>query len=318
LRLGLPDLKEYIILTTQTSNAKTFIVLNPVAGTSDPDEMRYLIATKFTQKNVDYKLYVTTGEENLSKIVEEEINEGYQRVLAIGGDGTVSMTASALVGKNIPLGIIPAGTGNVLAQDLKIPLDIRRAMDLALANPAVRSIDAMKYSETYYFLNIGTGVTSSTLATMDQTDKRRFGVLAYIWQGIPKLVEFQSHRFQLTLDGVREDVDAVEVMVVNAGTMGMDPFTWDRDVAIDDGSLGVCVVKAKNIAELPRLAVDLATGKQRQNPNIACFSIAEEVKIESTSDLPVQADGELIGSLPVKVRVVPKALPVIVPEKTKK
>lgn len=109
----------------QTS--KVFVVHNPVAGTSDPELVRSEIENHLELTGNKHKIYETSGQEDVREIVNDALQQGFQVIWAAGGDGTVAAVVNGLVNKNTPMGIIPIGTGNALARELNIPLDVGAA-----------------------------------------------------------------------------------------------------------------------------------------------------------------------------------------------
>ena len=112
---------------TITPNGKPhrlFFILNPVAGHYQAQNVQRVFAEIFDRQKIAYDIYETTGQENLIEIVQAALGKNYSAIVAGGGDGTVSGVASGLITSDIPLGILPLGTGNLVARELEIPLDL--------------------------------------------------------------------------------------------------------------------------------------------------------------------------------------------------
>ena len=292
---------------------KTFFILNPVAGTTDAEQAAELIQSACSSRSLDYRIHKTSKGEDISPVVADALSEGYQRFAALGGDGTVAMVAACLVGRNIPLGIMPGGSGNVLAKELAIPIDIAASLELLLDSPKIRILDGMLANGKYYFLNVGAGVSSLTTKNTRREDKRKFGLVAYLWRGLEQIVRYSPRRFRVIADGEEYRYRASEVMVVNASIMGAPPFKWSPDIEPDDRSLEVCIITARKLKEVPRFMLDVLLDRQESSPYINCVPVRKEVYLDVSNPLPVQGDGEIIGTTPVKVAVIPAALHVIVP-----
>jgi diacylglycerol kinase (ATP) len=292
--------------------AKTFVILNPVAGMTQADRARQRIEAAMQVRQIFYEAYETCGGDDLQKIVHRARGEGFERFLAVGGDGTVAAAAGALANSGLSVGIVPAGTANALARELHIPLDFNQALDQALDSPGRRQIDAIRVGETCYFLNISVGVTSQTMLRVARQEKRRFGILAYIWKGLKQILAARPQRFWLRVDGRRIACRASEVMVANAGILGLEPFHLDPAISLDDGCLDVCVVAARNLAEIQQFIFDILTRQGQLNPRFSCFKAQHEITVETGRPLPVQADGEVVGLTPIEVDVMPRAVVVIV------
>lgn len=300
---------------SKNGQAKTFIVINPAAGTTDADAARATLEDALSEHGVEYKIHLTRKDDNIPEIVGKAIDSGFQRVAAIGGDGTVSLVAAALVNRNIPLGILPAGSGNVLARDLGIPLELPDALKLLLNYTRIRTIDAMQVDDKFFFLNVSAGMSSLIMQKTKRQDKRRWGMLAYVWRFIEQINRFRPYPFRVTIDGKENRLLATEVLIANASFMGVNPyFHTKREIKPDDGALDVCVVVARKPSQLPALIFEQITRRTTQTPTIEALPAKNEIILDSRRRLPVQADGELAGATPVTVKVHPRALQVIVPE----
>ena len=292
--------------------SKTYVILNPVAGMTDARLARRRVDAAMESRHLEYEIYETGGGEDLQKSIRDAWGRGFERFLAVGGDGTVAAVAGSLANTHYPVGIVPAGTANALARELHIPLFFNQALGLALDSQARRRIDAIRVGETCYFLNISVGVTSQTMLRIARQEKRRFGLLAYIWKGLKQILAARPQRFRLQVDDRRIACRASEVMVANASILGLEPFHLDPAIALDDGYLDVCVVLARNLAEIERFIFDIVTRRGHLNPQFSCFRAQHQITIETSRPLPVQADGEVVGFTPVQVEVLPGAVQIIV------
>jgi diacylglycerol kinase (ATP) len=290
---------------------KPFIVANPVAGNADTDEVRRLIDQHLPES--DREIFETTGEEKISEVVAEALERGFDLIVAAGGDGTVSGVAAGLVNQQVPMAILPIGTGNALARELGIPLNLEEAIQLMVGDFDIRAIDGMWVKGWLSVLSVGIGITSMTMQETGREQKRRFGLLAYLWTGLLQLSGLSLNRFELEIDGKIKKVRASEVFISNSRVVGVKPFNLGEDVRPDDGEMAVCVVRARTAWDYVRVVAQLATG-QRRSKEIDCEQARQKVKVSASRELPIQADGEVVGSTPVEVQVVPTAVRVVVPK----
>jgi diacylglycerol kinase (ATP) len=295
------------------NTARVFVVLNPVAGHSDPEFIRQALDRHLASGNRTYQVYETTGQEQLSKVVRAALDEGFNLFVAAGGDGTVSGVAGGLIHSGTPLGIIPVGTGNALARELDIPLHPEDALKLLIGEHTLKCIDAMQVKERFFTLIISVGLTSIAIRDTGRESKRRLGRLAYIWTGLRGLLGFQPQRFTIIVDDQRHRVRASELAVVNAGILGGSPFRWGPHIRLDDGQLDIAIVRVRTLFDYFRLAWDVLWNRQKQDPNIRYLQARQTIEINSDRPLVVQGDGEVIGRTPVQVQVVPNAVQVIIP-----
>ncbi|MGC9358000.1 MAG: diacylglycerol/lipid kinase family protein, partial [Anaerolineae bacterium] len=123
---------------------RTFFVVNPVAGTSEAEEVKENIRRHCDEAGWNCEIHETSSGEEVGKVVRETQGEGFDLFVACGGDGTVSGVAGGLVHAEQPMGIVPTGTGNVFAQDLGIPRNIDEALALITGDHNIRPIDVMR------------------------------------------------------------------------------------------------------------------------------------------------------------------------------
>ena len=295
---------------------KTFIVVNPVAGTSQLEDVREKIQTALQAHDIPFEVYETKGDDNFKQIIRNAIQEGCKLVITAGGDGTLSGVIDGLVDTKIPLLILPTGTWNALAQALNIPLQIDGALDLLFQDHLIQTIDAMEFEKKYYVLSISTGVGSRTMKDVKREEKRRFGRLADLRSALAHVLEFRSHQFDIKIDGKPAKFRASELMVANSSILGLKVLRLDPGIRMDDGKLNVCSIYANTVTEYLRLALSMIRGDQQHNWNIWCVEALQEVEIHSREKLPVQGDGELIGRLPIKVKIHPQAVQIVTPPNT--
>lgn len=295
---------------------KTFIVVNPVAGVTQPEAVREKIESSLQTRDIPFEIYETKGDDNFRHIVRNAIQQGFKLVIAAGGDGTLSGVVDGLVDTQIPLLILPTGTWNALAQALDIPLQVDAAIELLFQEHRIQTIDAMEVDTNYFVLSISAGVGSRTMEGVKREDKRRFGKLADLRAGIVHLLEFRSYLFEVKIDGRFSRFRASELMVSNSSILGLKILKLDPSIQMDDGKLNVCRIYANSISEYLRLAASMLRGDQQHSWNLLCVEALQEVEIHCREKLPVQGDGELIGKLPITVKVHPKAVQIVTPAKS--
>ncbi len=289
-----------------------FVIINPVAGKSDPEHIRAKLDRAFQEAGWTYQIYETTGEEDLAGVVGEKLQEDIDLFIAAGGDGTFSDVAAGLVNAGEPLAIIPVGTGNVLARDLDIPLEIEAAIDLIVSSTKTIEIDAMGVDDRYFFMNITTGVTAEAMRTTEHESKQRLGRLAYIIEGTRHLLGFQPHRFDINVDGVEARHRASEILVINSHAVGAPYVSWGEQVCINDGILNLAIIRGRTLGAYLQIMWDLVWQHQRRNPSISSMQVTQKLAIDTQTPLAVQGDGDYIGETPVEITVVPQAVNILV------
>jgi diacylglycerol kinase (ATP) len=290
-----------------------FVVVNPAAGRAQAGLIMKSLHDIARGRGWRLEVYETSGEELLPELVRNAVDEGAEMVFAAGGDGTVSAVVDGLVNTTVPLGIIPAGTGNVLAQELGIPLDISRACQMLADHPATRSIDALQAGAGFFVLSIGAGINAMTIKGTSPKRKRQLGPLAYVWTVFKVLAGFQPHTFTIVADGQRRRVRAADVLLTNVATI-TGPLRWGRHIRPDDGQIDICILRARNLLDI-LLAVWDATvpNRPRRERNLRYWHARHSVLLFADEPVPVQGDGEPLGETPIEAQVWPGAISVLVP-----
>jgi len=291
-----------------------FVILNPVAGQSDPDEVRQVLRMAFESVSWPYRIHETTGCDDIPALIDEVRREGADLIVAAGGDGTVSAVANALVGTDLLLGIIPLGTGNVLSLELGIPQTLAEAADLLVSGSETCCLDAMRVGGRNYFLQIGIGLDSLMIRDTSRAAKRRFGRIAYMVTLARTLIGYQSNRLTLEIDGRRHRARGWDVLIANAGTLGTPLLHWSPEICPTDGHLNLVVLEVDSPLDVLKATWRLLLNLPRNEPPLVLYNVYRSCRVATARPAPVQADGEIIGNTPVVVKVVPRAVTVLVAE----
>lgn len=235
-------------------------------------------------------------------------------VFTLGGDGTVMEVLHALRMTGIPVGIIPAGTGNLLARALAIPLDVNRAVR-ALLGGVVRNVD-LGYIHTdpvrMFAFAAGVGIDATMIERTTSYAKKRLGVLAYILAAAA--AAFRHDRFRVrivTEQGVFEH-DTSLTLIANFGSVLYGHLALGPGITPDDGRLDVCVYAPRSGWDALHLVWRILRRDYRADGRMY-FVPVREVVIECDPPRILQADGEIIGMSPVRISVDPGAAALLVP-----
>ena len=299
----------------EAGTSRVFVVINARSGNASPDLVRKALESQGAEGAVDLQIHEPREGEDISATVRQAVANGFETVVAAGGDGTVSAVANAMVGTPSRLGIIPLGTTNVLARELGIPLDLEEACALLCGPSTTATIDAMRVNTTNYFTQIGIGIDAVMIRDTPVEQKRRLGIVAYLWTWATRLIGFQPHRFSISADGQRARPRALQVLLANSGALGTSGLRWGSDVRVDDGRIEVCILRARTLLDYLSVGWNVVRGRHRDERNIQYLTARRAVAIHTERPIPVQGDGEVIGETPLEVQVVPGALRVVVPSR---
>jgi YegS/Rv2252/BmrU family lipid kinase len=294
---------------------KVLVVFNAKAGNENhSEEVFAALARHFTHPDWTVDIHETTDKEDIAAVCRAACGSGASRVIAAGGDGTVLSVAKGLVHGSVPLGILPLGTGNFLARALRIPMNLDQALDLLVGDHDVIEVDAMRVDKRFFFSNVGVGMSPEAVLETKSRDKRIFGRLSYVIAIIKQASIFRLRRYMLQLDGRTRLVRAAEVLISNTTLLQKPRSLFGPPETLGDGQLEAYVITARTVGDYMRLVWDLFLRSGKPTAKLSHWEARQSVRIDSFRRFSlVQADGEMIGHTPVEIRLVPKALRVIVP-----
>jgi YegS/Rv2252/BmrU family lipid kinase len=296
---------------------QTLVILNPGAGSAHSDSVRQVLARTLGEHGGTYDIHEITGDDDVAAVVRAACSRGVELVIAAGGDGTVSSVVDGLWQADARLGILPLGTGNILARAMAIPTTPEQAMELIVGAHAVQPLDAMRVAGQTFVLNVSAGLSARAMRDTRSEHKRRFGVLAYAWTIAGDLLRLQLRHFKLTVDGHQVQVRASEILVANGAFLQAPPFPYGPPEGFNDQQLDVSILTARTFGDYLRLVWGLLRRSAQRQAELRTLRIRSSITIEALGrPLPVQADGEWIGQTPVTVELVPSAIHVIVPARS--
>jgi diacylglycerol kinase (ATP) len=231
-------------------------------------------------------------------------------VILAGGDGTMNAAIEALLERQLPLGILPTGTGNDLARTLAIPTDLAKAA-ATIVGGHQRRIDLGRVNHKHFFNAASIGLAAEVTRHHTAERKRRLWLLAYALSMRDAWRATRPFHARLRCDGRTLRLRALQVTVGNGRHYG-GGMTVRADAAIDDGRLDVYALKPRRFWRLLLLFPALRFGWLDRS-EAALVLRGRTVEVETRRSLPVNTDGELTTHTPARFTVVPGALSVFVP-----
>lgn len=230
----------------------------------------------------------------------------FAAIFTLGGDGTAIEVIAALAGTGTPLGVLPGGTGNLVARSMGTPLDLRRAVR-ALVDGEIALVDLgiIDGGQPFAF-TLGIGLDVRMIEAASQGLKRRFGIGAYVIGASRAIVRRQTFRVRVTVDGVTVEREATSVMLANFGSVLNDLMRLGPGIVADDGMLDLCVFSPGTFADSCAIAWRLMRKNFAPHPGM-WYRPGRVFRIECDPPQAVQSDGEMRGQTPIDVRVAPRA-----------
>lgn len=297
--------------------ARALLITNPAAARTQQRAVEAVMRT-LRGAGWDAEVLATGGPGDARRLAEYGVAEQVDVVAVFGGDGTTMQAAAALVGTDVSLGVIPGGTGNLLAGNLRIPASPERAARALVAGrPRPFDLGRMERPDGlhYFAVACGAGYDARVMAGTASEHKRRWGMAAYVATTLRLIGEIRSAAHVITIDGVEYDANAAMVLVANCGEVIPPLVRLRGGIRPDDGLLDVVVMRANSFGQSVRAVWELlrepaAAGGE---DTFVGYASGREIRVESEPVQPVQLDGEPGGLTPFTATVVPGAIRIRVP-----
>lgn len=292
---------------TASAARRVLVIRNPTSGRRRIKEL-YAVLKLLDQFGCAVNVRETTCAHHATVLAKRAISEGFDVIVAAGGDGTVNEVASALTERSPPLGVIPLGTANVLAWEIGLG---RRTDEVArtIAFGEPRPITIGRVNGRCFLLMVGIGYDGAVVAGISPRIKRRLGKAAYLLAAIAQLWRYSWPQLSVTINGA---VRPCAMAIIAKARSYAGRWVLVRDANLEDSSFRVCLFARGGVWNVLRYAVALMLGRLARLPDVAILS-AENVEISSPAAVAVQADGEAIGATPVAISIVQERIRVLWP-----
>ncbi|MFO7743509.1 MAG: diacylglycerol kinase family lipid kinase [Anaerolineae bacterium] len=295
------------------------LIYNPTAGPRHVRGELERLRPFFRRRGWSVELRVTKGPGDATRMAREAAMSGQDAVIVAGGDGTVNEVVNGLVGTGTAMGVLPVGTGNLWAKELRVPT-------YALANPmrlreaaaglvggTVRAIDVGRVGKRNFLCWASAGLDAKVTDEMEPRERstKRLGALPYVVAAVLVARDFKGVEAEVVLDG---EVVSGRILLVVANNI--QRYGGLLEVApqarLDDGLLDIFVFKGLGMKYVVRHLVRVLSRRVLDDPEIV-HRQGRRIEVRTEEPVSVQADGDPVGSTPVGMEVVPGALRIIAP-----
>jgi len=283
----------------------TLIILNPAARGATTARLR----TQVEKLARGTTLCATTDAGEAEFLARNAVAEGYERIVAAGGDGTINEIVNGIAGHNIALGVLPLGTMNVFATELGLPVnDLAGCWKIIQRNKTHR-VDLPRANRKHFVQLAGVGLDAQAVKETSRAFKRNFGPLSYLISAVqiasrtPPVLQIESEE-SFTSEG--------SFVLVGNGRLYGGRFPFFKQAVMDDGLLDVIVFKRLNYVDIIRYLQDVVFTPQISSPEVEYFQ-TKRVRVSSDQIVPVEIDGELVGNCPVEFKIRAGGLRVLTP-----
>ncbi|WP_374722413.1 diacylglycerol/lipid kinase family protein [Peribacillus tepidiphilus] len=291
-------------------------IVNKVSGNGRALKIWYQIEQKLQEKNVNYSVRFTEKPKHATLLVQELIHkEKVTLIVAVGGDGTVHEVINGLVGTNIPLGIIPAGSGNDFSRGLGIPFNHEKALERILSGKP-KMIDIGSVNSTYFCTVAGIGFDGEVAQNTNISIHKkllnfvRMGQISYIISALSVLFRYKPKDISLMIDKKLYKIPKVWLIAVANLPFYGGGLVICPKAESNDGLFDICIVQGMSKWEFLRTFPLVYKGNHISSPSIKIIK-GKELEIESSTPLLLHGDGEVIGQTPARIKMKPSAIYVI-------
>lgn len=285
---------------------RTCIILNPAAK----GERARRLTNKLRDLLPEAVLKVTRCAGDAEALAERAVQQGYDCVVAAGGDGTLNEVVNGIAEHDVALGVLPVGTVNVFAMEMGIPFRVEDAARV-VKEGRERLIDLAQANDQWFIQLAGVGLDAQIVRDTEWESKKTFGPLSYVFT-LTELAGRKPPRLKIK-DEERGEIEGSFVLVGNGKFYG-GPFKIFPDGEIDDGLLDVCVFKRVSHIDMLRYFRGILVGRHTFYKDVEYFH-SKSVRVWSDDpSVPVEVDGELYGTAPVSFQAHSRKLRVIVPD----
>ena len=292
------------------------VIVNPVAGGGATRRRWPHIGRMLREDGLEFDYQFTEGVGHGIEIAREAAQDGYELLVAVGGDGTANEVANGLVDSVCParLGVISTGAGSDFARSLGIPRDYGQACSiLSGGRVALIDVGVMEYGDNQRRLFVSHAAVGFVATVVEATGKRSKalgGTIPYVLALLTTILTYHNKDITLTLDGHSEGI-RVSLAAFSNGAYFGGGMKVAPDAELGDGLLDVVVVGDVGRLEFLHTFPRVYNGTHLTHPKIS-LKRAYCARLESTERVLMEADGELIGETPVSFSVLPEALSVVI------
>jgi YegS/Rv2252/BmrU family lipid kinase len=286
------------------------VIMNQAAGGGRPYKKLDQYLKNWPHHDWSVEVHSTYAPGHAGEIARELLGNPPDLLAICGGDGTVNEVASRVPNPPFPVALLPAGTANVLARELGLPIDPVRALNIALER-VVRKVDlgvVRARTEHYFLLMAGVGFDAYIVSKVNLRIKQKMGVAAYYGATLRHVLTYSFPEFEVSTES--ETVRATSCLVANAQSYG-GGLVLTPGADMSDGLLDVLVLCQKPKIDYLRFIVAAWRGHPAKYP-WALHLKTRSAKISGPRGIWAHVDGELVGTLPLEVGVLPASFPLVV------
>lgn len=284
---------------------KTIVILNPAAHSDRASRWREQVESLARE----HPVRATTEPGQGETLARDAVANGFQQIIAAGGDGTVNEVVNGLVGSTATLGVLPVGTVNVFATELGLPVNNLEACWEMIRAGQTRLVDLPSANKKFFVQLAGVGLDAQAVQETSLALKRSFGPLSYLISAASIAARTPPRLF---IESEDAPIQESSFVLIGNGRHYGGPFPFFKHAVLDDGLLDIVAFKRLGYLEIIKYLQDVFFSSDIRLPEVEYFQ-TRRLRITSEQDVPVEVDGELAGKCPVEFAIRGKRLRVLAP-----
>jgi diacylglycerol kinase (ATP) len=268
---------------------KVLFIINPISGAKNKIRVPDLIKKNLDGNKYLFEIELTKGAGHAQELAKAALANSFNKVIAVGGDGTINEIARVLIHQECTLGIIPSGSGNGLSRHLGLPLNPVEAIKLLNKNKSI-IIDSGNINGHPFLCTSGIGFDAHIGRLFAESKVRGFNT--YIRTTISEFLNYSADKYLIEADGNRMEVNAFLITFANAAQYGNNAYISPK-ADIQDGLIDLCILSNFPKYMIVPLGISLFKKTAHKSSFLKILK-TKEVKIERSCDGPIHVDGEPI------------------------
>jgi len=290
---------------------RLLFIINPIAGTKAKDSIPELIGYHIDQQAFFYEIALTEGQGHARSLAQEALSEGFDVIVAVGGDGTVSEVAGALMHESTAMGILPLGSGNGLARHLKLPLDTAEAIKV-INQQNIVTIDAGVINNKPFFCTAGIGFDAHISRVFSERSTRGFST--YVKLTLQEFLDYCPRTYTIETGDESMRMEAFTLTLANASQYGNEAYI-SPSADIQDGKLDLCILRPFPKYAALNLGLRLFRKTIHKSPYMRIVPIdSARVTLSDVDSLHMDGEHKLLDKQTLSINVLPACVNILIPQ----
>ena len=290
-----------------TSRRRILLIVNPTAGSCRQERLAKIVRS-LRERGCTICLQETRKAGDARDLAADIDCDGFDAIVVAGGDGTINEVLNGLPSEAPPLAILPLGTINVLAKEIKLPSSIHGLADMITSGPS-RRVSIGEANGRRFFMMASVGLDADIVEHVSLNLKRHIGKWAYLYETIKRFIIKKPSRYRLHVGGREREVAGA---IIANGRYYAGRFVTSPTAHLEKPCLDICALTRFGRLALPSYLIALGLGRLASHADVQIDQVTD-LDLLAPVGAPLQADGELLCRLPAHIRILPAAVRLIFP-----